>query len=77
MQIDEDKEMTDFTPEFDLYMRASIIWRKAGFSSTKEEVEDLCKLHCISYEDAMKWRDYWKEKCELHEEKQKMRITQL
>lgn len=51
------------TKESEEQLKAGCIWLAwCDKDSSKEEVEKYAKQYSISYEAAMKWRDFWLEK---------------
>lgn len=48
------------TKEEDDKLRAGCVWHiECGRNSSEEEIRKSAKSFSISYETAMKWRDYW------------------
>ena len=46
--------------EDDVKLKAGCVWDILKFETpTHEEILDRCKSYNISYEDAIKWRDFW------------------
>lgn len=53
-------EDLEISKEVEDKLRAGCVWRVwCGRNSTKEEIEKYADKYSISYETAMKWRDYW------------------
>ncbi len=47
--------------ETEIRHRAGCVWLVLDRSATKEQVTEEAKKHGITYEAAMKYRDYWLE----------------
>lgn len=48
------------TKEEEGKLRAGCVWHVwCGRNSSKADIEQYAKMYSISYETAMKWRDYW------------------
>lgn len=46
--------------EIEIKHRAGCVWSILEFKNpTREEIIKRCKSYDISYEDALKWKDYW------------------
>lgn len=45
--------------EADEELRAGSLWKVCDKSSSREKIEKEAKSLSITYEIAMKWRDYW------------------
>lgn len=66
----EDELTTKMHEEFkisredEIELRAGCVWRTwCNNESSKEEVEKYAQMYSISYEDAMKWKEYWLNLC--------------
>ena len=48
------------TKEDEGKLRAGCVWHVwCDRKSSKEDIEKYAKMYSISYETAMRWRDYW------------------
>ena len=40
---------------------AGSFWKIVGFNASESEVKEFCKKTILSYDDVMKWKEYWRE----------------
>lgn len=46
--------------EDEIKLRTGCVWHTwCDKDSCKEDVEKYAKIYSVSYDDAMKWKDYW------------------
>jgi len=54
------KNDLEVSKEIDNKLRAGCVWGLwCGRNSTREQIEKYAEKYSISYETAMKWRDFW------------------
>lgn len=60
------KMHSEFTvsKETEVCLRAGCVWLVVDFGAKKEDVTDAAREYGITYDAAMKYRDYWREKKE-------------
>lgn len=49
--------------EDEIILKAGCVWHTwCNQNSSKDDIEKYAKLYSISYDDAMKWKEYWLDK---------------